>query len=220
VDRAGAIDGPRPGQCAGPLVGRSFDPAVPVKDALRCLRSAVLLLVGATLVLMGAADAIDSAILVRARAWPRVPAVVERCELSLRYGKSAVTWEARAVFRYGAERTRQYDTTWRPAGSPVYSRSEASKLSREQFGAFTHTYCGAAATDGLRVSPMFPGVARRNDAVVGGAWVRETGFALFGLVGGLMLCAVSVSLLPWGEDRKKQAVKHKARRARSRVSGL
>ncbi|HDR9042776.1 hypothetical protein [Burkholderia vietnamiensis] len=191
-----------------------------MKDALRCLRSAVLLLVGATLVLMGAADAIDSAILVRARAWPRVPAVVERCELSLRYGKSAVTWEARAVFRYGAEHTRQYDTTWRPAGSPVYSRSEASKLSREQFSAFTHTYCTAAATDGLRVSPMFPGVARRNDAVVGGAWVRETGFALFGLVGGLMLCAVSVSLLPWDEDRKKQAVKHKARRARSRVSGL
>ncbi|UEP36353.1 hypothetical protein LL998_02480 [Burkholderia ambifaria] len=73
--------------------------------------------------------------------------------------------------------------------------------------------------DGLRVSPMFPGIARRNEAVEGGAWVREIGFGLFALVGGLMLCAVGISLLPWIEQRKKPAMNRKARRARNRVSG-
>ncbi len=139
--------------------------------------------------------------------------------MSLRYGKSDVTWEARAVFRYGAGQTQQYDTTWQPAGSPVYSRSAASNISREQFVAFTKTYCNAAANDGLRVSSMFPGIARRNEAVVGGAWVREIGFGLFAVVGGLVLCAVSISLLPWIEQRKKPAMNRKARRARNRVSG-
>ncbi|MET3556208.1 hypothetical protein [Burkholderia sp. 567] len=190
-----------------------------MKYALRCLRSAILLFVGGSVVLMGAAAAINSAILVRARAWPHVPAIVERCEVSLRYGKSDVTWEARALFRYGAGQTQQYDTTWQPAGSPVYSRSAASNISHEQFVAFTKTYCNAAANDGLRVSSMFPGIARRNDAVVGGAWVREIGFGLFAVVGGLMLCAVGISLLPWIEERKKPSMNRKARRARNRVSG-
>jgi len=190
-----------------------------VKYALRCLRSAILLFAGGFLVLAGAAATINSAILVRARAWPHVPAIVERCEVSLRYGKSDVTWEARAVFRYGAGQTQQYDTTWQPAGSPVYSRSAASNISREQFVALTKTYCSAAANDGLRVSSMFPGIARRNDAVVGGAWVREIGFGLFGVVGGLVLCAAGISLLPWIEERKRNAVKRRTRRARSRVSG-
>ncbi|RQR28531.1 MULTISPECIES: DUF3592 domain-containing protein [unclassified Burkholderia] len=189
-----------------------------MKFALRCLRSAILLLAGAFLVLAGAAGAVNSAILVRARAWPHVPAFVEQCELSLRYGKSDVTWEARAVFRYGAGQAQHYDTTWQPAESPVYSRSAASNISREQFAAFTKTYCSAAANDGLRVSPMFPGIARRNEAVMGGAWVREIGFGLFALVSGLMLCAVGISLLPWIEDRKRHAVKRKARRVRNRVS--
>ncbi|WP_321801750.1 DUF3592 domain-containing protein [Burkholderia sp. BCC1988] len=190
-----------------------------MKFALRCLRSAILLVFGAVFVLVGASGVINSAILVRAGAWPHVPAFVERCELSLRYGKSDVTWEARAVFRYGAGQTQHYDTTWQPAGSPVYSRSAASNIDREQFAAFTKTYCSEAANDGLRVSPMFPGIARRNEAVVGGEWVREIGFGLFALVGGLMLCAVSISLLPWIEDRKKHAVRRKARRARNRASG-
>ena len=190
-----------------------------MKFALRCLRSAILLFVGAVFVLMGIAGTINSAILVRARAWPHVPAVVERCELSLRYGKSDATWEAQAVFRYGAGPTQHYDTTWQPAGSPVYSRSAASNISREQFAAFTKTYCSAAADDGLRVSPMFPGIARRNEAVEGGAWVREIGFGLFALVGGLTLCAASISMLPWIEDRQKTASKRKARRTRNRVSG-
>ncbi|RQR27510.1 DUF3592 domain-containing protein [Burkholderia sp. Bp9143] len=190
-----------------------------MKFALRCLRSAILLLVGAVFVLAGAAGAVNSAILVRARAWPRVPAFVEQCELSLRYGKSEVIWEARAVFRYGAGQTQHYKTTWQPAESPVYSRSAASNISREQFAMFTKTYCSAASNDGLRVSPMFPGIARRNEAVVGGAWIREIGFGLFALVGGSMLCVGSISLLPWIEDRKKPAVKRKARRARNRVSG-
>ncbi|MGN7985028.1 DUF3592 domain-containing protein [Burkholderia sp. 22313] len=190
-----------------------------MKFALRCLRSAILLFVGAVFVLMGIVGTINSAILVRARAWPHVPAVVEQCELSLQYGKSDATWEARAVFRYRAGLTRQYETTWQPAGSPVYSRSAASNISREQFAAFTKTYCSAAADDGLRVSLMFPGIARRNEAVEGGAWVREIGFGLFALIGGLMLCAGSISMLPWIEDRPRHAVKRKARRARNRVSG-
>lgn len=190
-----------------------------MKFALRCLRSAILLVFGAVFVLVGASGVINSAILVRAGAWPHVSALVEQCELSLRYGKSDVTWEARAVFRYGAGQTQHYDTTWQPAGSPVYSRSAASNIGREQFAAFTTTYCSEAANDGLRVSPMFPGIARRNEAVVGGEWVREIGFGLFALVGGLMLCAVSISLLPWIEDRKKHAVKRKARRARNRANG-
>ncbi|MDP9586937.1 UNVERIFIED_ORG: hypothetical protein J2791_006267 [Burkholderia contaminans] len=190
-----------------------------MKYALRCFRSAILLLAGGFLVLAGAAATINSAILVRARAWPHVPAVVERCEVSLRYGKSSVTWEARALFRYGVGQTQQYDTTWQPAGSPVYSRSAASNLSHEQFVAFTKTYCNAAANDGLRVSSMFPGIARRNDAVVGGAWVREIGFGLFAVVGGLMLCAAGISLLPWIEERKRNVVKRKTRRVSNRVSG-
>ncbi|UEP21773.1 hypothetical protein LL999_02085 [Burkholderia ambifaria] len=190
-----------------------------MKYALRCLRSAILLVVGGSVVLMGAAAAINSAILVRARAWPHVSAVVERCEVSLRYGKSDVTWEARAVFRYGAGQTQQYDTTWQPAGSPVYSRSAASNISHDQFVAFTKTYCNAAANDGLRVSSMFPGIARRNDAVVGGAWVREIGFALFAVIGGSVLCAAGISLLPWIEERKKDAVKRRTRRVSNRVSG-
>ncbi|WP_175736178.1 hypothetical protein [Burkholderia ambifaria] len=190
-----------------------------MKYALRCLRSAILLVVGGFFVLAGAAATINSAILVRARAWPHVPAVVERCEVSLRYGKSDVTWEARAVFRYGVGQTQQYDTTWQPAGSPVYSRSAASNISHDQFVAFTKTYCNAAANDGLRVSSVFPGIARRNDAVVGGAWVREIGFGLFAVVGGLMLCAVGISLLPWIEERKKPAMNRKVRRARNRVTG-
>ncbi|KAG8149309.1 hypothetical protein BFF94_033435 [Burkholderia catarinensis] len=169
--------------------------------------------------LAGAVGTINSAILVRARAWPHVPALVEQCAMSLRYGKSDATWEAQAVFRYGAGQTQHYDTTWQPAGSPVYSRSAASNISREQFAAFTKTYCSAAADDGLRISPMFPGIARRNEAVVGGAWVREIGFGLFALVAGLMLCAGGISLLPWIEDRKKPVVNRKARRARIRVSG-
>ncbi|MGR3910704.1 DUF3592 domain-containing protein [Burkholderia sp. SR8] len=186
---------------------------------MRCLWSAILLVVGAVFVLVGMTGTINSAILVRARAWPHVRAVVERCELSLRYGKSDATWEARAAFRYDMGQTRQYETTWQPAGSPVYSRSAASIISREQFAAFTKTYCSAAANDDLRVSPMFPGIARRNEAVVGGAWVREIGFGLFALVAGFMLCAVGIALLPWIEDRPKHAVKRKARRARKRVSG-
>ncbi|WP_260433633.1 DUF3592 domain-containing protein [Burkholderia sp. Bp8998] len=189
-----------------------------MKFALRCLWSAILLFVGAVFVLMGIVGTINSAILVRARAWPHVPAVVEQCELSLRHGKSDATWEARAVFRYRAGLTRQYETTWQPAGSPVYSRSAVSNINREQFAAFTKTYCSAAADDGLRVSPMFPGIARRNEAVVGGAWVREIGFGLFALIGGLMLCAGSISMLPWIEDRKKTVAKCKARRTRNRVS--
>ena len=192
---------------------------IPVKYALRCFRSAILLFAGGFLVLAGAVATINSAILVRARAWPHVPAIVERCELSLRYGKSDVTWEARAVFRYGAGQTQQYDTTWQPAGSPVYSRSAASNITHEQFAAFTKTYCNAAANDGLRVSPMFPGIARRNEAVEGGAWVREIGFGLFALIGGLMLCATSISMLPWIEDRKKQSLRRKTRRARKRIGG-
>ncbi|WP_322027239.1 DUF3592 domain-containing protein [Burkholderia sp. BCC1977] len=190
-----------------------------MKFALRCLRSAILLLVGAFFVLVGVAGAINSAILVRAGAWPHVPAFVERCELSLRYGKSDVTWEARTVFRHGAGQGQHYDATWQPAGSPVYSRSAASNIDREQFAAFTKTYCREAANDGLRVSPMFPGIARRNEAVVGGEWVREIGFGLFALVGGLILCAAGISLLPWIEDRKRHAARRKARRAESRVSG-
>lgn len=190
-----------------------------MKFALRCLRSAILLVVGVVFVLMGVAGAINSAILVRAGAWPHVPAFVEQCELSLRYGKSDATWEARAVFRYGAGPTQHYETTWQPAGSPVYSRSAASNIGREQFAAFTKTYCSDAANDGLRVSPMFPGIARRNEAVVGREWVREIGFGLFALVGGLMLCAMSISMLPWIEDRNKYAVRRKMRRARNRVSG-
>ena len=190
-----------------------------MKFALRCLRSAILLVVGAFFVLAGVSGVINSAILVRARAWPHVPAFVERCELSLQYGKSDVTWEALAVFRYGAGQTQQYETTWQPAGSPVYSRSAASNISREQFAAFTKTYCSAAASDDLRVSPMFPGIARRNEAVVGREWVREIGFGLFALVGGLTLCAASISMLPWIVGRPKHAVKRKARRARKRVSG-
>ncbi|HDR8856773.1 hypothetical protein WT21_18655 [Burkholderia territorii] len=187
--------------------------------ALRCLRSAILLVFGAVFVLMGMAGTIDSAILVRASAWPHVPAFVEQCELSLRYGKSDATWEARAVFRYGAGQTQHYETTWQPAGSPAYSRSAASNIGREQFAAFTKTYCTDAANDGLRVSPMFPGIARRNEAVVGREWVREIGFGLFALVGGLMLCAMSISMLPWIEDRNKYAVRRKMRRARNRISG-
>jgi hypothetical protein len=101
----------------------------------------------------------------------------------------------------------------------VYSRSAASNISHEQLVAFTKTYCNAAANDGLRVSSMFPGIARRNEAVVGGAWVREIGFGLFAPVGGLMLCAVGISLLPWIEERKKPSMNRKARRARNRVSG-
>ncbi len=139
--------------------------------------------------------------------------------MSLRYGKSSVTWEARALFRYGAGQTQQYDTTWQPAGSPVYSRSAASNISHDQVVAFTKTYCNAAANDGLRVSSMFPGIARRNDAVVGGAWVREIGFGLFAVVGGLVLCAAGISLLPWIEERKKPAMNRKAWRARNHVSG-
>jgi hypothetical protein len=54
---------------------------------------------------------------------------------------------------------------------------------------------------------------------VGGAWVREIGFGLFAPVGGLMLCAVGISLLPWIEERKKPSMNRKARRARNRVSG-
>ncbi|MCA8023121.1 hypothetical protein [Burkholderia metallica] len=190
-----------------------------MKYAIRCLWSVVLLFVGAVFVLAGMAGTINSAILVRARAWPHVPAVVERCELSLRYGKSDATWEARAVFRYGTGLSRRYETTWQPAGSPVYSRSAASTISREQFAAFTKTYCSAAANDDLRVSSMFPGIARRNEAVEGGAWVREIGFGLFALIAGLTLCAASISMLPWIEERKKNAAKRKARRTRNRVSG-
>lgn len=207
------------GQQAGHLTAPLLNPAIPVKYAIRCLWSAILLFVGGLFVLVGIDGTINSAILVRARAWPHVPAIVERCELSLRYGKSDATWEARALFRYGAGQAQQYDTTWQPAGSPVYSRSAAENISREQFAAFTKKYCSAAANDDLRVSPMFPGIARRNEAVVGGEWVREIGFGLFALVAGLMLSAASISLLPWIEDRKKSAAKRKARRARNRVSG-
>ncbi|WP_321851864.1 DUF3592 domain-containing protein [Burkholderia diffusa] len=190
-----------------------------MKYVLRCLWTAFVLFVGAVFVLVGIGGTINSAILVRARAWPHVTAVVERCELSLRYGKSGATWEAHAVFRYGAGQTLQYETTWQPAGSPEFSRSAASNISREQFAAFTKKYCSAAANEDLRVSPMFPGIARRNEAVEGRAWVREIGIGLFVLIGGLLLCAASISMLPWIEDRKKARVRRNVRRTRRRVGG-
>ncbi|KVD05098.1 DUF3592 domain-containing protein [Burkholderia ubonensis] len=188
-----------------------------MKFALRCLRSAVLLLTGAFFLLGSAISVVDSAVLLRARAWPRVPAAVERCELTLRYGKHDVTWEAHAVFRYGSGQSAEYDTTWQPAGAPVYSRSPDPELNHEQIAALTKTYCDAAANDGLRVSPMFPGIARRNEAVVTGTWKSELGFGTFSLLIGLMVSAGSISMLPWVEDRKKRSTKRRARPARNRV---
>ena len=190
-----------------------------MKCVLRCLWTAFVLFVGAIFVLVGISGTINSAILGRARAWPHVTAGGERCELSLQYGKSGATWEAHAVFRYGAGQTLQYETTWQPAGSPEYSRSTASNISREQFAAFTKKYCSAAANEDLRVSPMFPGIARRNEAVEGRAWVREIGIGLFVLIGGLLLCAASISMLPWIEDRQKARVRRNVRRTRRRVGG-
>lgn len=187
--------------------------------ALRCLRSAFILFFGALFLLVGAISIVNSAILLRARAWPRVPVAVEQCELALRYGKRDVTWEAHAIFRYGTGRSMEYDTTWQPAGSPVYSRGPDPEISREQIATLTHTYCAAAASDGLRVSPLFPGIARRNDAVVRGAWSSELGFGTFALLSGLMLSAGSISMLPWIEDRKKQSTGQKARHTQNRVGG-
>ncbi|WP_230947361.1 DUF3592 domain-containing protein [Burkholderia territorii] len=207
------------GQQVGRLTAPLSNPAISMKCILRCLWTAFVLFVGAVFVLVGISGTINSAILVRARAWPHVTAVVERCELSLQYGKSGATWEAHAVFRYGAGQTLQYETTWQPAGSPEYSRSAASNISREQFAAFTKKYCSAAANEDLRVSPMFPGIARRNEAVEGREWMREIGIGLFVLIGGLMLCAASISTLPWIEGRKMARVRRNVRRTRRRVGG-
>ncbi len=192
-----------------------------MKFVLRCLRSAFLLLFGALMLLAGGVGGIvNSAILLRAQAWPHVPAAVEQCELTRRYGKGSSTWEAHAVFRYGAGRSRQYDTTWQPTGSPVYKRNPDPEVSLEQIAAMTKTYCAAAADDGLRVSTMFLGIARRNEAVVTGAWRSEFGFGVLFLLMGLMLSATGIALLPWIEDRKKRPPTRKARPSWGCVSRL
>ncbi|KVN26816.1 hypothetical protein WJ63_14625 [Burkholderia pyrrocinia] len=186
---------------------------------LRCLRSAFLLFFGALMLLAGGVGGIvNSAILLRAQAWPHVPAAVEQCELTRRYGKSSSTWEAHAVLRYDAGESRQYDTTWQPAGSPVYERHPDPDVSLEQIAAMTKTYCAAAANDGLRVSTTFPGIARRNEAVVTGTWRAELGFGVFFLLMGSLLSSVGIALLPWIEDRKKRKPTRKVRPSRDRVS--
>lgn len=188
-----------------------------MKFALRCLRAAVILFFGALALSGGVGSLVNSAILLRAQAWPLAPASVEQCELTRRYGKSSSTWEAHAVFRYGAGQSGQYDTTWQPVGSPVYERHPDPEVSVEQIAAMTKTYCAAAANDGLRVSPTFPGIARRNEAVVTGTWRSELGFGVLFLLMGLMLSSVGIALLPWIEDRKKRKPMRKARPSRDRA---
>ncbi|RQR55679.1 DUF3592 domain-containing protein [Burkholderia sp. Bp9126] len=188
-----------------------------MKFALRCLRAAVIVFFGALALLGSVGGIVNSAILLRAQAWPHIPASVERCELTRRYGKSSSTWEAHAVFRYGAGQSGQYDTTWQPVGSPVYKRHPDPEVSLEQIAAMTKTYCAAAADDGLRVSPTFPGIARRNEAVVTGTWRSEFGFGVFFLLMGVMLGSVGIALLPWIEDRKKRKPTRKARSSRDPV---
>ncbi|KVC59335.1 hypothetical protein [Burkholderia stagnalis] len=188
-----------------------------MKFALRCLRAAVILFFGALALLGGAGGIVNSVILLRAQAWPHIPSSVEQCELTRRYGKSRSTWEAHAVFRYGAGQSGQYDTTWQPVGSPVYERHPDPEVSVEQIAAMTATYCAAAANDGLRVSPAFPGIARRNEAVVTGTWRSELGFGVLFLLMGLMLSSVGIALLPWIEDRKRRKPTRKARPSRDRA---
>ncbi|WP_232441830.1 DUF3592 domain-containing protein [Burkholderia ubonensis] len=186
---------------------------------LRCLWSAFLLFFGALMLLVGGVGGIvNSAILLRAHAWPHVPATIEQCELVRRYDKSRSTWEAHAVVRYGAGLSMQYDTTWQPVGSPVYARHPDPEVSVEQIAAMTKTYCAAAANDGLRVSPTFPGIARRNEAVVTGTWVSELGYGVLFLLLGLVLSSTSIALLPWIEDRKERRAGRKARPAQDRAS--
>ncbi|HGL4257164.1 hypothetical protein [Burkholderia dolosa] len=72
------------------------------------------------------------------------------------------------MFRYGSGQTRQYEAIWQPAGSPTYSRLAASNISREQFAAFTMTYCSTAANDTpARFADVSGGMTRRNDEVDG-----------------------------------------------------
>ncbi|WP_081059614.1 DUF3592 domain-containing protein [Burkholderia stagnalis] len=188
-----------------------------MKFALRCARAALLLLVSALMLLAGVCGIGNSAILLRARAWPHVPASVDQCDLTRRYGKGASTWEAHAVFRYGTGRSRQYDTTWQPAGSPVYQRHPDPEVGLEQIAAMTKTYCAATANDGLRVSPIFPGIARRNEAVESGTWSSELGFGVFALLSGSIMGAMGISMLPWIEDGKKRPASRKARPSRHRA---
>ncbi|VWC21150.1 hypothetical protein BLA23254_05806 [Burkholderia lata] len=146
------------------------------------LRSGLLLAIGIAVVLWGGFTLADGVILRHAQAWPHVPATLEQCAATLQYGRHSAYWEVSARFRYGDG--REYVTTWQPADGltdehdPTPARTDAQ----------TAAYCGAAAQDGLRVSPAYPGIARLNSAAMSDEWefrlMLGAALLLVGLVNG------------------------------------
>ncbi|KVC35297.1 DUF3592 domain-containing protein [Burkholderia pseudomultivorans] len=164
-----------------------------MKTLFTVLRMVFLGVLGLIFAVAGAGAVVDSAILLRANAWPHVPATIERCGLTLRSGKQHYYWEVDARFRYGAGRT--YDTQWQPDNAPTYAHDTPMSVIDGQRAALTVVYCDNAEIDGLRVSETFPGIARRNEEVMDGEWKRSLVFGLLMVIMGTVMIAMGIGPL-------------------------
>ncbi|MDR8728135.1 DUF3592 domain-containing protein [Burkholderia pseudomultivorans] len=161
-----------------------------MKTLFTILRMVFLGVLGLMFAVAGAGAVVDAAILLRANAWPHVPATIEQCGLTLRSGKQNYYWEVDARFRYGAGRT--YDTQWQPDNAPTYAHDTPMSVIDEQRAALTVVYCDNAEIDGLRVSETFPGIARRNEEVMDGEWKRSLVFGLLMVIMGIVMIAMGI----------------------------
>lgn len=148
----------------------------------------------------------DAATLIQARNWPLIMAHVDSCSITRRYGKTSSWWEVTAKFSYNAGFFGEYEETWTPPDSPRYPRSRIDPaISASDINALTTRYCNRAATQGIRVSTLFPNIAWRNEAIAQHEWKTNLWTGLGMSIVGALSFAGGLSILRGTSPNVKRA---------------
>jgi len=125
-----------------------------------------------------------------------------------------------ATFSYGDDFARHHQETWTPPDTPRYSRHPDPVISESEQSALAKGICDKAAAEGLRVSPGYPWMAWRSEAVAREEWKANFVMIVVCGLGAVILVALGVSLWPGREAAVKSASRKKRlQAARKRVKG-